>query len=82
MGFTPGTDEVRGRLAFVLMNRVNKIAEGHAVSPSIVLGVAIADELGHLLNCKEHTAVGIMQPYVNQSDFRNAREGRLLFTSK
>ena len=38
MGFTPGTDDVRGRLAFVLINRVNKIAEGYAASPSIVLG--------------------------------------------
>jgi hypothetical protein len=82
MGFTPGTDEIRGRLAFVLIHRVNRIAEGYAVSPSIVLGVAIAHELGHLLISKEHSASGIMQPYFNQSDFRNAREGRLLFTSE
>jgi hypothetical protein len=61
---------------------VNRIAEGYAVSPSIVLGVAIAHELGHLVISKEHTAVGIMQPYLNQSDFRDAREGRLLFTSE
>jgi hypothetical protein len=82
MGFTPGTDEARGRLAFVLINRVNDAAAGYVVTPSIVLGVAIAHELGHLLISKEHAAVGIMQPYLNQSDFRNAREERLLFTSE
>jgi hypothetical protein len=80
MGFTPGTVEARGRLAYVLINRVNEVAAGYGASPSIVLGVAIAHELSHLLISREHTAVGIMQPYFNQSDFRNAREGRLLFT--
>ena len=82
MGFTPGTDDARGRLAFVLINRVNEVAAGYGASPSIVLGTAIAHELGHLLISKEHTTVGIMQPYLNQSDFRNAWEGRLLFTSE
>ena len=82
MGFTPGTDDERGRLAFVLINRVNEVADGYRVSPSIVLGAAIAHELGHLLISKEHTAVGLMQPYLNQSDFRNVWEGRLLFTSE
>jgi hypothetical protein len=82
MGLTPGTEDARGRLAFVLINRVNEVAAGYGASPSIVLGAAIAHELGHLLISKEHTAVGIMQPYLNQSDFRDAREGRLLFTSE
>jgi hypothetical protein len=82
MGVTPGTDDERGRLAFVLINRVNEVAAGYGASPSIVLGAAIAHELGHLLISKEHTPVGIMQPYLNQSDFRAAREGRLRFTSE
>jgi hypothetical protein len=80
MGFTPGTDDVRGRLAFVLINRVNEVAQGYRVSPFVVLGAAIAHELGHLLTTKEYHLTGLMQPYFNQSDFRNAREGRLLFT--
>jgi hypothetical protein len=82
MGFTPGTADARGRLAFVLIDRVNKVAAGYSVLPSIVLGAAIAHELGHLLISKEHTAVGIMQPHFNQPDFRSAREGRLLFTGE
>jgi hypothetical protein len=65
----------------VLINRVNGVADGYRVSPFVVLGAAIAHELGHLLISKEHSASGIMQPYFNQSDFRSAREGRLLFTS-
>jgi hypothetical protein len=48
----------------------------------LCLGTAIAHELGHLLISKEHTTVGIMQPSLNQSDFRNAWAGRLLFTSE
>jgi predicted transcriptional regulator len=48
MGYTPGGGEERGRLAFVLVNRVNKIADGYSTARSIVLGAAIAHELGHL----------------------------------
>jgi hypothetical protein len=82
MGFTPGSDDERGRLAFVLIDRVSEVAAGYGASPSLVLGAAIAHEVGHLLISKEHSATGIMQPYFNQSDFRDARAGRLLFTSE
>ena len=61
MGYTPGGGEERGRLAFVLINRVNKIANGYGTARSIVLGAAIAHELGHLLISKEHTRTGLMK---------------------
>jgi hypothetical protein len=80
MGYTPGGGEARGRLAFVIINRVNEVADGYRAARSTVLGVAIAHELGHLLLSREHTTTGVMKPYFGQSDFRNAREGRLLFT--
>jgi len=80
MGLTPGGDTERGRLAFVFINRVNAIASGYGAARFVVLGAAIAHELGHLLLSKEHTTSGIMQRYLNQADFRALREGRLLFT--
>ena len=42
MGYTPGGGEERGRLAFVLINRANEIADRYSTARSIVLGAAIA----------------------------------------
>jgi len=82
MGYTPGGATERGRLAFVMVNRVLEIADGYGTPRFVVLGVAIAHELGHLLLSKEHVATGVMKPAFNQADFRNARNGRLLFTDQ
>jgi hypothetical protein len=82
MGYTPGGGTERGRLAFVMVNRVLEISDGYGAPRSVVLGVAIAHELGHLLLSKEHSTAGIMKPYLNQADFRSARNGRLLFTDE
>ena len=82
MGYTPGGGEERGRLAFVLINRVNEIADRYSTARSIVLGAAIAHELGHLLISKEHSKTGIMKAYFNQSDFRKARQGELRLTAE
>ena len=83
MGYTPGGGEERGRLAFVMINRVNGIADGYGAARSIVLGTAIAHELFYfyLLISKEHTKTGPMKAYFNQSDFRKARQGELRFTA-
>jgi len=82
MGYTPGGGEERGRLAFVLINRVDEIANGYGTARSIVLGAAIAHELGHLLISKEHTKTGMMKVNWNQSDFRKLRQGDLRFTAE
>lgn len=82
MGYTPGGGEERGRLAFVLINRVNEIADGYSTTRSIVLGAAVAHELGHLLISKVHSKAGIMKAYLNQSDFRKARNGELRLTAE
>ena len=82
MGFTPGTDDVRGRPAL----RVDQSGRRNRCRvPRLTVhrpGAAIADEPAHLLISKEYTAVEMMQPDFNQSDFRDAREGRLFFTSE
>lgn len=82
MGYTPGGAEVRGQLAFVLINRVNEIADGYGTARSIVLGAAIAHELGHLLVSRQHTKTGIMKAYFNQSDFRKVRQAELSLTAE
>ena len=82
MGYTPGGGDGRGRLAFVLINRVNEVADGYRTARSLVLGAAIAHDLGHLLISKEHTSTGIMKAYFNQSDFRKAGKGELRLTAE
>jgi hypothetical protein len=82
MGYTPGGGTERGRLAFVIVNRMDEVSDGYRAQRSVVLGVAIAHELGHLLTSNEHSTTGIMKPYFNQADFRSARNGRLLFTDQ
>jgi hypothetical protein len=82
MGYTPGGGDERGRLAFVMINRVNQIADGYSTPRPVVLALAIAHELGHLLLSREHSATGIMKAVLNQADFRNARNGDLTFTEE
>lgn len=80
MGYTPGGGDERGRLAFVMINRVNEIAGGYSAPRHVVLAVAIAHELGHLLLGPDHGTAGIMKPYLNQTDFRKAGNAQLTFT--
>jgi len=81
MGYAPGGVE-RGRLAFVLIDRVTAVARGYVAPESIVLGGAIAHELGHLLISKEHCQAGVMKASFNQSDFRKLQDGTLLFSAE
>jgi hypothetical protein len=80
VGFAPGSEAARGRIAYVLQPRVDAIADGYAAPRPIVLAAAISHEIGHLLMFNAHSATGIMRPAWNQSDFRSAVRGTLLFT--
>ena len=79
LGIAVGT-ETGGRIAYVLHHRVTGIARGYRTPASVVLGSAIAHELGHLLMVNAHAAAGIMRATWNQADFREASHGNLLFT--
>ena len=79
LGIAVGT-ETGGRIAYVLHHRVTGIARGYRAPASVVLGSAIAHELGHLLMVNAHAAAGIMRATWNQADFREASHGNLLFT--
>jgi hypothetical protein len=82
MGYAPGGGVERGRLAFVLVDRVTAVARGYGALYSVVLGAAITHELGHLLTSKQHSTTGIMKASFNQSDFRKIRESELRFSEE
>jgi hypothetical protein len=82
MGFAPGSETERVHLAYILMHRVDEIAAGYHAERDVVLGAAIAHEIGHLLLPRDsHSKSGIMRAVWNQSDFRNAKRGELLLTA-
>jgi len=81
MGYAPASGSDGGRIAYVLVDRVDRISRGYAAEHAVVLAAALAHELGHLLlPPKPHTPTGVMRSEWNQSDFRKLREGRLHFT--
>ena len=83
VGFAPSSESERGHVAYVFQSRVDRIAEGYSAVRAVVLGAAIAHEVGHLLlPLNAHSKTGIMQPTWSQLDFRRALHGQLLFTSE
>jgi len=62
MGVARGMDGARGTVAYVFYDRVREFAEQGHVDAWIVLGCAIAHELGHLLlPLNAHATDGIMR---------------------
>ena len=62
MGVARGLDGARATVAYVFLDRVREFAERGQVDAWIVLGCAIAHELGHLLlPVNAHAADGIMR---------------------
>lgn len=83
LGVAPGTATRRGRIAYILMHRVDEVAVERQVNTDIVLGIAIAHEMGHLLlPYDSHSQSGIMRASWNQHDFQRALQGTLNFTSQ
>jgi hypothetical protein len=81
VGFTPGADDRRGRLAYILGHRVVDVSRVYHVQPAIVLAGAIAHEIGHMFLPGGHTSTGLMRAQFNQSDFRRIATGELQLTT-
>jgi hypothetical protein len=81
-GYAPQSGETRGRIAFVMIDRVTDIGINFGTKRSTILGVGIAHEIGHLLLATAHAASGIMRPLLNWSDFRKVNEGTLTFAKE
>ena len=80
LGFAAATEE-GGELATVFYDRIEFIGRGGDLS--IILGLATAHELGHLLlGSKAHTGEGIMRPNWTRNDLQRHQQQRFLFTSE
>jgi hypothetical protein len=83
MGFAPGTETVRGRVAYILAYRVDDVGQALGMDKAVVLGAAITHEVGHLLlPMNAHSKTGIMRADWNEGDFRRAAVKQLLFTAE
>ena len=71
-----------GVLATVYADRVSWMASRAAVDPAVLLGRAIAHELGHLLLGSRHTSAGIMRRSWTLNEFRWPRPGDWQFTTE
>ena len=90
LGATPSTREYRGLLAYVFYNRVERVARTYLntarrrgtydIDNVIVLGHAMAHEVGHLLLPYGHSATGLMRAEWSGGDLRRAVRGQLNFT--
>jgi len=59
----------------VFADRAQKPADDKSISPRVVLGLAMAHELGHRLIGPEHQATGIMVKDLQLEQFRRAQQG-------
>jgi hypothetical protein len=79
MGFTSVTRTI-GRFTNVIASRVDEMAQMHDVSMGVLLGAAIAHELGHLLMPHApHSAWGVMRASWSEADCQLAARGNLTF---
>ena len=83
MGYAPGTAAAPGSRVYILEHQIDDLARAYNAEKTVVLGTVIAHEVGHLLFLPgSHSATGLMRAKWNQSDFKNARDGELLFTTE
>ncbi|MEW5978375.1 MAG: hypothetical protein AB1898_21470 [Acidobacteriota bacterium] len=68
--------------ASVLYDRAERVAKDWLAPIEVVLGQAMAHEMGHLLlGAGAHSASGLMKAYPNQKDLAGAAGGNLLFSA-
>ena len=81
MGYavTNCTPDLKGCWAAVSYRRVQDLALKADVSPALVLGKAMAHELGHLLLGPGHSDTGIMRAQLDDGDFSPGRLPSLVF---
>ena len=71
----------KGCYADLFYEPVQQLNEESNVAPSVVLGHAMAHELGHLLlGTNSHSPSGLMRAHWDREDLINASKGNLLFS--
>lgn len=72
-----------GLLATVYLNRIFTLAQQTNTSAAVLLGRAIAHELGHLLMASNaHGTVGLMRAFWSQDEVRGSRPGDWTFAPR
>ena len=67
--------------ASVFYSRVQELAKGGTAPVPVILGHAVAHEIGHLLlGSNSHSPLGLMRAQWSRQDLRNAATDNLLFT--
>lgn len=81
LGFAPLVEGERGAYANIFQDRVQALARGGEFSEALILGHAVAHEIGHLmLRTMTHSATGLMRARLGRDELKLAQMGRLLFT--
>jgi hypothetical protein len=80
VGIAPGSREKRGRLAFVFYERIQDFSEALELDIALMLGHAMAHELGHLLLPYDaHAVSGVMRGAWDRTQARAATAGTVTF---
>jgi hypothetical protein len=80
VGIAPGSREKRGKLAFVFYERIQDFSEALELDIALMLGHAMAHELGHLLLPYDaHSVSGVMRGAWDSTQARAATAGTVTF---
>jgi len=81
LGVAYDNDGLFAHLANVFYDRVNSFSQGGSATLPVLLGRAMAHEIGHLLlGTHSHSSKGIMRPFWSDRDLRLVASPYLLFT--
>jgi hypothetical protein len=83
VGFAPRAAAAGGRVAYVLYDRIDVLAEANGWAPARILAIAMAHEIGHLLLPYDaHSLDGVMRADWTTESIQLAQRNLLFFTAK
>lgn len=83
VGISFSAEDGRGCYADLFYEPIQQLEEKAHVSKSVILGHAMAHELGHLLlGTNSHSPSGLMRAHWTRQDLNNASVGKLRFSKK
>lgn len=83
VGISFSAEDGRGCYADLFYEPIQQLQEETQVSSSVILGHAMAHELGHLLlGTNSHSPNGLMRAHWTRQDLTNASKGNLRFSSE
>jgi len=81
VGISFSAEDGQGCYAYLFYEPIRQLVERTQVAPSVILGHAMAHELGHLLlGTNSHSPGGLMRAHWTPEDLANASRGNLRFS--